>query len=236
MSEIVILDDGSSEDSFLKTISIITSLGSSKIKIYRRDKNLGIMQTKIEAVSLCKNEWVVLLDSDNSICQSYLDSIYRIKEWRKNTIYSPEFAYPLSNFKKLNKSELNFENLKELFIKNKIMEMFLNCGNFFINKKIFVNTLNKYKFFNTHASDVLLINYVWLSEGNKICLLQKSKYLHRVHKDSTWKKSSDSSLNTSQKLCSRIIAKKRANFEELKEVIGLTGKSDCEIKQQPHLF
>ncbi len=130
----------------------IKKIKNKKIKIHRQENNNGVLAAKIGAVSLCKNEWVILLDSDNTICKSYLDAIYKVNEWNKKIIYCPSFVYPLLNFNDISGQTLDFKKTKDLLIKKtSLAEKFLNDGNFFFNKNYFMNIFNKYKFFKAQA-------------------------------------------------------------------------------------
>jgi hypothetical protein len=231
IDEIVILDDGSSEESFGKTKKIIKSINNKKIKLYRREKNLGVLPTKIEAVSLCKNDWVILLDSDNTICKSYIDGIYK-NNWSDNTIYSPAFAYPLLDFRKISGKQIDFKTLKSLLIKNTLItERFLNDGNFFFNKNRFLKLVSKYKFIQAQASDIIFINYLWLINDNNIYIMPNTKYLHRVHIKSIWKELQQSSSKIFEYLRYNILLENKKKKEEIERDLGKNLVVESKIEQ-----
>ncbi len=232
IDEIVILDDGSSEESFNKTEKIIRAINNNKIKLYRRKYNLGVLPTKIEAVSLCKNEWVILLDSDNTICKSYIDGLYMNNNWSEDTIYSPSFAYPLLDFRNLSNKKIDLQTLKNLLIKETLTtERFLNDGNFFFNKNRFLELVLPYKFICAQASDIILINYIWLINNNIIYIIPNTKYLHRVHIKSIWKELQQSSSKVFEYLRYNILLENNKNLEEIKKDLGSNPEIESKIEK-----
>ena len=187
VSEIIILDDGSPRESFDEMSRVIETIGCKKVIVKRRDNNLGVLPTKIEAISLCSNKWVILLDSDNTIMPSYIDAIYSMDVWDDKTIYSPAFAYPLLDFRGIGGRALDFSSTRDLLIKSTdTAEKFLNDCNFFINKDRFLKAMDKYKHSNVFAADSVFMNYIWLTLGNFLFILPKAKYIHRIHNKSIW--------------------------------------------------
>ena len=228
ISEIVILDDGSNEESFIATKKVVSGL-SSKIKFFRRADNFGVLPTKVQAVNLCSNEWVILLDSDNTLNYSYLNEIFSIKDWDVNSIYSASFAFPLLNFKQFSGKNLDFDLVKDTFVHDSRISLFMNDGNFFFNKERFINLVDKYKFFNVSAADIIFINYLWLSNGGIIKILPKTSYLHRVHKNSIWKETQEASNSLFVLLKNKILISEKLSFDDLKLEIGEITKPDSEI-------
>lgn len=228
ISEIVILDDGSNEESFKATKKVISGL-SPKINFFRRGDNFGVLPTKIQAVNLCSNDWVILLDSDNTLNYSYLNSIFKIKDWDANFIYSASFAFPLLNFKQFSGKNLDFDLVKDTFVHNSRISLFMNDGNFFFNKKRFIDLVDKYKFFNVSAADIIFINYLWLSNGGIIKILPNTSYLHRVHKNSIWKETQEASNSLFVLLKNKILISEKLSFDDLKLEIGEIAKPDSEI-------
>lgn len=228
VSEIVILDDGSNEESFETTKKNISGL-SLKIKFFRRADNFGVLPTKVQAVNLCSKDWVILLDSDNTLSYSYLNSIFSIKDWDENSVYSASFAFPLLNFEKFSGKDLDFNLVKDTFISDSRISLFMNDGNFFFNKKRFIDLVDKYKFFNVSAADIIFINYLWLSNGGIIKILPKTSYFHRVHKNSIWKETQEASNSLFVLLKNKILMSEKLGFNDLKLEIGEITKPESEI-------
>ena len=94
ITEIIIVDDHSDEKTFNDLSSQINLLGYSKLKIYRNTKNLGAFLNKCRAIDLASNDWIILLDSDNIIDASYLDSLPT--ELDEKIFYLPSVAECIS--------------------------------------------------------------------------------------------------------------------------------------------
>lgn len=211
VSEIVILDDGSSLENFLKCAKNLEDFGS-KVRLFRREQNLGPFATKIQVCSLCSNSWCILLDSDNTILDNYLNAIFSIKTWEQDIIYCPDYAFPHYNFRIYGNSIFDFTDICNLQKSSRILtnsfifSCLINGGNYFLNTKSFNTVLEPYLKLRPYATDSILANYIWLSEGNKLKVLSRASYYHRIHSKSTW------ILNSKQGYVEyNIIAKK---FEE----------------------
>ncbi|MFA6094595.1 MAG: family 6 glucosyltransferase [Candidatus Paceibacterota bacterium] len=232
VDEIVILDDGSGEESFTRTKKALSSFHNKKIKLFRRQKNFGILATKIEVASLCTNDWLILLDSDNSILPSYLDSLFNISAWDEYTIYCPSFAYPFLDFRIFSNQIFDFQKIKQgLITKTEKLSLFLNDGNFFLHRKKFCDIMNIYKSFNVYASDIIFINYIWLSNQGKLSVLPDCAYIHRIHKKSTWKELANPSVFLFETIKNKILMAERCKFDKLKQDISLsndTTKTPCQ--------
>jgi hypothetical protein len=188
VGEILIVDDHSTEESFAYLQNLAKELNNPKIKILRNEVNLGMFKNKIHAISQANNEWLILLDSDNTLTKKYLDSIFKVQSWDLKTMYCPSFAWPLINNESISGMTYNMNNLKNKLIHNSTtIKQFLNLGNFFVNKTEFTTAVDGYKECIPYAADSIFINYVWLSKDNNICIPKDCRYIHRVNPDSTWK-------------------------------------------------
>ena len=96
VDEIIISDDFS--DDYEQLIAKIKGV-SPKIKVFKNKQNLGGFGNKYVAISKCKNRRAILLDSDNSLSENYIDKLFEIPEWESDMIYCPDFG----------KSELNYK-------------------------------------------------------------------------------------------------------------------------------
>lgn len=217
VNEIVILDDGSSIEEFKELVKNLSRF-SEKIKLYRREKNLGPFRTKIQAVSLCSNEWLILLDSDNSIFKKYIDTIFQLPTWHKETIYCPDFAYPNFDFRALGGEVIDFEASSNFDFER--FAPFMNDGNYFLHKESFCNTLLPYKDFKALA-DVIFANYIWLSHGNKLEVLHNAPYFHRVHPGSIWLNTADESSKNAALIAGLLVKGIKADKENLSELLDV---------------
>ena len=191
VSEIVILDDGSSLEIFLKCAKNIEYFGS-KVRLFRRKQNLGLFATKMQVCSLCSNSWCILLDSDNTIFNNYLNAIFSIKAWEQDIIYCPDYAFPHYDFRSYGNSIFDFTDICNLQKSSRILtnsfifSCLMNDANYFLNTKSFTTILEPYLKLRSYAADSIIANYIWLSEGNKLKVLSRASYYHRIHSNSTW--------------------------------------------------
>ena len=80
VSEISITDDCSTDAEWEKLNSIISTLDTNKIKVYRNDENLKPFRNKYNAVMNSTNEWVYLLDSDNHMLENSIELLKTIPD------------------------------------------------------------------------------------------------------------------------------------------------------------
>lgn len=220
VSEIVILDDGSSLESFLKSSNNLKDFGS-KVRLFRREQNLGPYATKVQASSLCSSSWCILLDSDNTIFDSYLNAIFNLETWDRSTIYCPEYAFPHYNFKSYANSIVNFndichsQNSSRILINNYIFSCLISGGNYFVNTKLFTTVLQPYLILRPYATDTFMANYIWLSQGNKLKVIPNSSYYHRIHSQSTWILNSHQGIVEYNVIAKKFEEQQRATVEDL---------------------
>jgi glycosyltransferase involved in cell wall biosynthesis len=220
VSEIVILDDGSDDKSFEKLKKELKKINCKKIKLFRRGDNIGVLKTKIEVISLCSNNWVILLDSDNTITKRYLKTLKKMSEWDEKKIYTPEIAWPYFILTSLTKELVSFDSVRNH--NTNTMYLLLNMGNYFLNKNPFLTIMHKYsKTKNGYVTsyDVMFANYIWLKEGNSIKCQKRMAYFHRVHTGSNWTKKNGDKKNQEllKRLSHNFKTKKKEDFSDLLE-------------------
>ena len=194
INEIIITDDLSKDISQLK--DLITQLNSNKIKLFENEKNLGCYHNKITAVSKCSNDWCILLDSDNYIEKSYVDKIYEILEWGKNTIYAPDrpITFPgnpstVMDYRKYSNKYID----KEIYLNdfnNNTFQCLINTCNYFLPCKEYVKCMDEgFKKYNRYIIDCLdsaVLFTDWLTNNNKIKVVKNLSYYHRLHPNSNY--------------------------------------------------
>lgn len=205
IEEIIITDENGEDSEEIQKVY----KDNDKIKVFINDKVLGAYLNKRKCVSLAKNDWVCLMDSDNFAPLSYFEAWNTcIKDNKLNNdfIYAPwrtipQQSHPGFDYMKFTE-EYNFEKCKELFDKNpfyenqNIFKCMLNTGNYIINKEIynfcFTDENLKHVEDNCKGLDVLFQNYLLLTKGNcKLVLVPNMEYHHIVHSGSYYLQTCD---------------------------------------------
>jgi glycosyltransferase involved in cell wall biosynthesis len=192
IAEVVINDDASQISSYNALKASISLM--PKVKLFRNATNQGGYKNKMKSISLCSSQYCVILDSDNIIGKDYLDAIYN-EEWNEKLILAPSFAKPELDYREFSNLIVTKENVNQHFDKPKFSFM-LNTFNLFINRNE-CNAVHSKTFDATIdpvASDAIYFNYCWLLEGNKIKVVDKMEYEHRIHSGSYWMNNPDKSI------------------------------------------
>jgi hypothetical protein len=203
IDDIIIYDDASSPEEFSRMQANIANL-SPKISIRRGEQNFGAYKSKIMAISHCKNEWAIILDSDNALSETYVDRLYHITAWNPKLIYCPTSANPYFNFKLFSDTEINLEKARELILNNpnpKLFRNFINDGNYFVNVQKYLDCAADNQDIFVQASDVAAFNYLWLKSGGSLYAVSNLSYYHRQHSGSYWL----STMTDSKKVLNKII-------------------------------
>lgn len=182
VDEIVIVDDCSEEKHWSRLLELIDAHpASQKINVFRNEQNLNMSRNKAEAISKAKNEWVILLDSDNVLYPEYLDSIPEILYSR--IIYQPSECESEYTFKQFEGMTINKHNAKD-FLHIREFRIMLNQCNYLVNREKY---LEVYKYDPTiKESDTIYFNQLWLAAGYSFYVTPGMKYLHRKHEGSGW--------------------------------------------------
>lgn len=215
INEIVICDDESNDLDVLE--KYLTSINNSKIKLYKNPKNLGSYENKLEAISKCTNDWVLLLDSDNSVNDDTINVLYNLKEWNTNIIYTPSWAKTFPGNPSKNMDYRNMNNLsidKNVCLKKFSEQKFqcsMNTCNYFLPKINYLNCMNKYKKIYSReligGLDSMLLYCLWLNENNTIFIVENFIYNHRLHDLSFYSLSNKSNENIFKDLLIKIFNK-----------------------------
>jgi glycosyltransferase involved in cell wall biosynthesis len=187
VDEIVILDDCSEEKNYNQLVSFINTLSVDKIRVYRNEKNCKALVAKRKSVELCKNDWVLVLDSDNTAFISYLKSISKIKHLEDNTIYCPSTAFPHYSFRKIGFKPIDFDRACELATEGTLSKVyFFNDGNYLVPRIKYLEISTVIGNPENDSADVMLLNYFWVSNGGKLQILENTSYMHRIENTSRW--------------------------------------------------
>lgn len=179
VGEVVIVDDASDENTYKELADLCSPL--EKVKLFRNENNLDCYRNKAEAVSKATNDWVILLDSDNSIDEKYLDVLYSIKSWQPEIIYTPSFAKPNFDFRPYEGLLLNHENIAA-HIDRPMLEVCLNACNYFVNRESYLEVWDGT--IDPVTSDSIFQVCNWIKDGGAIYIVPDLHYIHRVHNGS----------------------------------------------------
>ena len=195
ISEIIICDDSSRDINNLK--KLVEELNCNKIKLFINTINKGCYDNKIEVISKCTNEWAILLDSDNVLSESYVDTLFKIPEWNQTIIYAPSNAitfpeYPPSELLNFSIYE-NTMITKETFLNEirnlKFLCLTNNC-NYFLPVKTFLNCMKPlqhlYDRRTMDCQDSLILFSDWLCNNNTFYVVKDLHYKHRLRPNSNY--------------------------------------------------
>ena len=205
VAEIVIVDDGSEISQFEaleRTVSEIDKTG--RVKIHRREQNHGALRTKLECAERAALEWVLILDSDNTAFQHYLNRLALIEAPSADVIYCASWAYPRFPFHELEKIRIGFDEAADLTKSGVLRRVYLiNDGNYLVHRETYVRSVSAIGRIASDVADVMLVNYHWLSHGGHIEVLPATAYYHRVHEGSFWNTTQNESRKRVVELFSR---------------------------------
>ncbi len=176
VSEIVIVDDASSFDIYDKLKDFCDSL--KKVKLYRNLNNQDCYQNKMISLGYTKNDFCILLDSDNKIDSSYINELYSFPVWNDNTIYTPSFAKPHFDFRAYEGMMYFKSNISE-YIDKPMFEVCCNAANFFVNKNEYLKVWDGSV--DPVTSDSIYFMSKWFEEGNMLYIIPNLHYEHKVH-------------------------------------------------------
>jgi len=198
VSEIIITDENGNDIEKIKN----TFVSNEKLVLIKNEKQLGPFLNKLKACSYAKNEWIVLMDSDNFAYKDYFITAKKYIEEKigeeKNIILSPCKASPNFDYSHLSgfiykKGSFNQNNNleKELIQKkNSSSTTLMNTGNYILNKYL-VNNLNLQKEINniskSSSCDVIYFNTLLFEQLDlNMHIVPNLEYSHVVHNGSIY--------------------------------------------------
>ena len=216
IKEILIIDDNSDIEIYKSMVAGIENFRESgffsKIKIIRNDENLGSFRTKKKCVHESSMDWVVLLDSDNSIDIEYLNSLEGKKV--ESTIYTPSHAMcdsPYLNYTKYSGHSVDKIKYKKILTdeREQIWDCILNTGNYFFNRNTYLACIDEEaESRDPFAADAFYLIYLWMkntAEG-KMEVVENMKYNHSLSSDSHWVNNSINSSSFINELIKDVVS------------------------------
>ena len=206
VSEVVIVDDCSDTEVYDDLSRKVE--GFDKVFLYRNDDNLGPFWNKYEAVSLCYNEWVILLDCDNIIDNDYIDFAENIEK-RNDTIYCPAVVRILRpeggqwDFTQFS-DDIDRDTAKHL-VARRPFRILMNTGNYLVNRDEYLYTFDFITISPELSElDTFYFNYLWIEAGNRLKVTSGLTYIHRIHDGSYYLKNAELFLSIQDRLTNLI--------------------------------
>lgn len=197
VNEIVITDENGNDIEKIKH----AFPNNQKLVLIKNEKQLGPFLNKLNVCSFAKNEWIVLMDSDNFAYKDYFILAKKYIEEKigeqKNIILAPCKARPnfdyshLSGFiyKKGNFNQNN--NLEKQLIQkyNSPSTTLMNTGNYVLNKYLIdnLNLQNEVNNINNSPVDVIYFNTLLFEQLDlNMHVVPNLEYDHVVHDGSVY--------------------------------------------------
>jgi hypothetical protein len=186
--EIVITVEAGNESEVIKLQRLTKNY--PKVVIHENDQRLFVFRNKIRAVSLCKSDWVALIDSDNVIGSIYLGPILRKainNGLSESTVYCPEIGFTKLFYTKFVGIDINLYEATNL-IGDPQYDMLINTMNYVFHRETWLNALSDAISSNYEpmTADSAWINFNCMKNGMILNVLKGSTYKHTVHNQSTY--------------------------------------------------
>ena len=198
INEIIITDENGND---IEKINA-TFPNNSKLILIKNDSRLGPFLNKMKACSFAKNEWIVLMDSDNFADKDYFvlakKYIENVIGNSKNIILAPSKARPNFDYSHLS----GFIYKKGDFVKNNHLDKqtikshnsptstLMNTGNYVLNKFLIDNlnlTNEMDNISKSSACDVIYFNTLLFEQLDvNMHVVPDMEYDHAVHDGSIY--------------------------------------------------
>jgi hypothetical protein len=215
IDEIIITDENGNDFEKIKQ----TFGNNDKIKVFKNETKLGPFLNKLGACNLAKNEWIVLMDSDNFADKQYFsltkDYIINNVQDQKNIILAPCKANPTFNYSHLSgfiykkgefANNLNKEQLTKQHFST-LSGVLMNTGNYVINKYLIQNLNLQNETENikkSSACDVIYLNTLLFEQLDlNMHVVTGLEYNHVVHSGSVYTQTCNHFRDFNQSVYSR---------------------------------
>jgi len=202
IDEIIIVDDYSPMHVYADICSELRQKKFYKHKsilLYRNNRNLGMAANKKHAVSLCKNDWIILFDSDNHLRLAYIEACMSINK-KPGTIYCPSKAMPHFDYSHFI-GTINKENVKEK-VNQSQFDCLINTCNYLVPKEEFLSVCHPDP--EIDAADSALFFYQWMASGRTFEIVDGMEYNHTVHQGSGFLQNVEKNIADVKKIIEKI--------------------------------
>jgi glycosyltransferase involved in cell wall biosynthesis len=200
VSDVVISDDGSDALTFDALMALTRPLG--KVRLAWHPYNEGSWANKRRAVEMSRAEWVIVLDSDNSIASHFLDALF-VQQWDEDVLYVPVRGTPALNYERYSELVIDRQNVTR-WLDQPGFQMALNTGNFFVHRQNYL-LVSEGAAEESFASDGIYFVYRWLASGRSVFVTPDLSYAHLVH-EGHWTRTAGPSLAFAAELIRRMRA------------------------------
>lgn len=206
VDEVLIVDD-CSDPLFYTKLKIDIGLflqdrSKQAITVYATPENIGMSRNKANAIGLSRNDWVLILDSDNALYPSSLDAICKLTNLRTDTIYCPAFAEPEFDYRRLQGKSWDAKGVASE-IKSRDMSVLLNTCNYLVHRDTYLETYEYNP--DVKESDTIWFNYLWLRRGGLLHVVPDWHYYHRIHEGSGWKQNASENMRMAERIKGEIV-------------------------------
>lgn len=181
ISEVIVTDDMSPIEEYHELWNLTKNI--PKVRLIRNVKNFYIQVNKRNSISFAGNDFLVVLDNDNTIDKDFIDKIFAIENWSTDTIYQPAFLAPNFDFREFNGMTITKENVHK-FCEKQIFLTLCNANNFFCHRDTYLKSFT-YKP-DCKGEDSIFNFYNWLKNGHKVYVVPDLTYQHRISPDSVF--------------------------------------------------
>lgn len=200
ISEFVIVDDASTDNSGMMLHEHFKN--NEKVKVFINDKNIQMSRNKESVISKCKEDYVLIGDSDNTFTNESIESLKNI-DFKPDTIYCPSFAKPSFDYRKFSDQTFDKRNASFL-VRDSMGNCCMNTANYLVPREAYSEV---YEYNPEHlASDTIWFNYLWLKAGNKFEIVEGFEYDHLQHKNSGFLKDLDYNMKKAEEVRKLILA------------------------------
>ena len=200
--EIIIINDYSLDNS--EKIIKQLQFNNSQIKLINHKNNLGVYESRVDAIKNAKGNYIIFLDPDDLLSnQNLLKDLYQynliynediiefivmVNEERNNRLYYP-WSHRMNHFHDFNEKIINHPYLSDIlfFENNKYSDVFCRCiWNKMVRKEVLYKTINFIGYEKKHfnLAEDTIINILNFQFANNYSNLNIIGYMYNIREES----------------------------------------------------